>query len=265
MKTYQKSQTELGSGSHSSFRIAKRYAAFTLVELLVTITIVIVLAALAFTASSRAISRAKESDAMHDLRTIQAATVLYTTDNNGELFSVFDNGGSNGGWQNLWVDKLTDSLPHQGKTNGSTTRNSAFHNNKIKLANRWVADYAPNDNIIFSKDVNANPPRSNLKISRIERPSQEVMFVEGANNSPTEKLPKNSGAFTIWALQVAQGNFNYPNTIARRHGGDKDPAFYVVYCDGHTERINFNEFSKNRLLRKTMFSANDNGHSIYNQ
>ncbi|MGL5019750.1 MAG: type II secretion system protein, partial [Luteolibacter sp.] len=45
---------------------ANRAAGFTLVELLVTITIVVVLAGLIFTASSRAISKAKESDAIQD-------------------------------------------------------------------------------------------------------------------------------------------------------------------------------------------------------
>lgn len=241
---------------------ANRAAGFTLVELLVTITIVVVLAGLIFTASSRAISKAKESDAIQDLRAIHTATVLHTTDNNGELFFVLDSGGPNG-WENLWVNKLSESLPDAGKVNQFKGRNPAFYNNKVKEsgASRWIADYAPNDNIILNRNV--NNPRFPLKLSRIERPSQECMFLEAANNSPPDKVTKNTGAFTIWAKEAVRGNLEYPNTIARRHGGDKDPAFYAVFCDGHTERIFIKEFSKNRQLRKTMLSGNDSGDTIY--
>lgn len=241
---------------------ARENAAFTLLELLITIAIVIVLAALAFTGGSKMIDRAHETDALQDLKSIHAATVLYTTDNNGDLFFIHDNSGSNGGWQNLWVDKLVDSLPHQGKVPGSF-RNAAFYNSKIKASDRWVADYAANDNIIFSSDAYAIPLRRPLKLSRIESPAQEVMFVEGSNNYPPDRLPSNTGGFVVWAQQAVNGNFGYPNTIAKRHGGETNPAFYVVYCDGHAERIMFKKFSSDKKLRQTMFSANQNGGSIY--
>lgn len=222
----------------------------------------IVLAVLAFTGASRMIDSAKESDAIQDLKALHTATALYSTENDGELFFVLDSGGPNG-WVNLWVDKLPDSLPPQGKVTHFTGRNSAFYNNKIKAAGntRWIADYAPNDNVICNRNV--NNPRMPLKLARIDRPSQEAMFVEGANNSPPDKLPNDTGAFTIWAKQAVTGNFNYPNTIARRQGGKKDPTFHVVYCDGHTERIPFKVFSSDRTLRQTMFSANQNGDTIY--
>jgi type II secretory pathway pseudopilin PulG len=243
-------------------RLDRGYAAFTLVELLVTITIVIALAALAFTGSSKLTASAQETDAANDLRAIHAATVLYTTENNGELFFVFDQGGPNG-WQNLWIDKLSENLPGEGKVTHFSGRSSAFYNKKIKESSmsRWIADYAPNDNVILSRDV--NNPRFPLRISRIQNPSQEVMFVEGANYAPPGKLANNTGAFTIWAQEAVKGNREYPNTIARRHGPGASPAFYAVFCDGHTERISYNEFFRNRQKRKTMFSANDNGDTIY--
>jgi hypothetical protein len=179
------------------------------------------------------------------------------------LFFGRDNSAPNGGWLNLWVDKLADSLPHEGKVTHFSGRNPAFYNSKIKASNgtRWIADYAPNENVILIADVDY--PRSPLKLSRIQRPSQEVMFLEGANNSPPDKMPKNSGAFTIWARQLVFGNYDYPNTVALRHGGDKDPAFYAVFCDGHTERIPLKKFASDRRLRQTMFSANQNGDTIY--
>jgi prepilin-type N-terminal cleavage/methylation domain-containing protein len=242
---------------------AKRSPGFTLVELLVTITIVVVLAGLGFTGTSKAIASAKEVDAIQDLKSLHTATALYTADNNGELFFVLDSGGPNG-WENLWINKLTDSLPNQGKVTQQSGRNPAFYNNKVKETGnntRWIADYAPNDNVIFNRNV--NNPRFPLKLSRIDRPSQEVMFVEGANNYPPNRLPNNTGAFTIWAKQAVIGDFEYPNTIARRHGGDKNPAFYAIYCDGHTERISFKKFASDRTLRQTMFSANQNGDTIY--
>src|SRR6266567_3568463 len=61
---------------------------FTLIELLVVVAIIVIIAALAFPAFTRAIERAKATKDMSNLRQIGMATQLYMNDNSGILFST---------------------------------------------------------------------------------------------------------------------------------------------------------------------------------
>jgi len=56
---------------------------------------------------------------------------------------------------------------------------------------------------------------------------------------------------------------DYPNTIAKRQGDPKSPAFFAVYCGGHPERISFNDFSKDWALRQRMLSEDSISESLY--
>lgn len=61
---------------------------FTLIELLVVITIVVILAALAFVTSSQVRQRAKESAAINSLRQIGIAHVAYSTEHHGAVNTI---------------------------------------------------------------------------------------------------------------------------------------------------------------------------------
>lgn len=235
--------------------------AFTLVELLAVAAIIVVLFALLFPAVSKIVGKAQETDAQQDLRAIHTATVQYLADHDGAFFSQFDTDGPSGAWSNLWPDKLQDYLPPRGIVSNASGRNTAFYNLKVKAMNRWIADYSPNDNLIRKNDVQT--PATPTRLVAVRQPAREVMFVEGAVNQPPKKLSQSSGAFTIWAKQLVIGNFDYPDTVAHRHGGTGQDAFYVVFCDGHILRIPFKEFSNDKELRQTMFSADSAGNSIY--
>jgi prepilin-type N-terminal cleavage/methylation domain-containing protein len=235
---------------------------FTLVELLAVIAIAALLAALAFPAVASMISKGQEADAVQDLRSLYSATIQYSADNNGTMFFVMDSGGKLG-WRSLWPDKLTPYLPAAGPITHTTGRNPAFYNTKVKPSNRWIADYGPNDNLLRENNETwGNFPSGPPRLSAVREPAKEVMYVEAANNTANRK-PTTSGSFTLWSKQMAQGNLNYDNTIARRHGPTNNPAFYAVFSDGHTERVNFNSFSTNTALRYQMFSAKPSGDSLY--
>ena len=62
-----------------------RRKGFTLIEVLVVITIIIVLALLAFTVSRRIRASAYKANALSSLRQVAAFNVLYSTENNGDI------------------------------------------------------------------------------------------------------------------------------------------------------------------------------------
>ena len=66
-------------------RSPRRAGAFTLVELLVTITIILVLAALTMTVTQKIRASAYRANAMSALRQVAAYSVAYSTENNGDI------------------------------------------------------------------------------------------------------------------------------------------------------------------------------------
>jgi prepilin-type N-terminal cleavage/methylation domain-containing protein/prepilin-type processing-associated H-X9-DG protein len=71
---------------------ASRPGGFTLVELLVSITIIIVLASLVFVVTGRIRASAQQTNAMSALRQIGIANVAYQTENNGSINVIRDAG-----------------------------------------------------------------------------------------------------------------------------------------------------------------------------
>ena len=79
---------------------------FTLVELLVSITIIIVLAALVFTVTGRIRTSAKQANAVTSLRQIGIAQAAYSSENNGFINTLRDTGEVGSGFEgggNAWV------------------------------------------------------------------------------------------------------------------------------------------------------------------
>lgn len=71
---------------------APRHGGFTLVELLVSITIIIVLASLVFVVTGRIRASAQQTNAMSALRQTGIANVAYQTENNGAINVIRDAG-----------------------------------------------------------------------------------------------------------------------------------------------------------------------------
>lgn len=79
---------------------------FTLVELLVSITIIIVLAALVFTVTGKIRANAQQANAVAALRQIGIAHVAYASENNGAINIMRDAGEVGSGYEgggNAWV------------------------------------------------------------------------------------------------------------------------------------------------------------------
>jgi prepilin-type N-terminal cleavage/methylation domain-containing protein len=231
---------------------------FTLIELLVVIAIIGILAGILVPAVGKVRERSLEAQAMQNLRSIHAGAMLYVSGNKGKLpmvMSKLDENGNYGAWNGFWMDAIEPFMPKTlGRVTHQQGRNLAFYCPKVDVsedpARRWLADYSPNTNIIAVDIIRA--------AVAVQDPAKELMFYEAAKNDE-ELTPYNSGAFMAWTKQLASGNFDYPNTVARRHGSESDPAFYGVYVDGHIERFNFNELKEDAERRQTLFSARDAG------
>lgn len=72
---------------------------FTLVELLVTITIIAALAALVFAVAGKIRANARQANAVSSLRQIALANVSYYTENSGNLNTIRDSPGERGAYE----------------------------------------------------------------------------------------------------------------------------------------------------------------------
>lgn len=228
---------------------------FTLIELLVVIAIVAILAAILIPAASSVRARSYESHAVANLKSIHAASMLFVADNGGRLPAVIYTNAESGAWENLWVDQIESYMPKS--TDRVTTqggRNPAFYTPNVPVENRWVADYAANDNLM--SDGILRP------VVTVTDPAKELLFFEGAKDQ-NGLTPRNSGAFKAWAVRLAAGDFNYPNTVARRHGPESDPVFFGIYVSGAVERFKLNDLQNDAERRRTLFSGRASGASIY--
>lgn len=228
---------------------------FTLIELLVVIAIVAILAAILIPAVSSVRARSYESHAVANLKSIHVASMLFVAENGGRLPAVMSRNAESGAWENLWVDQIEPYMPKS--TDQVTTRggrNPAFYSPNVPVENRWVADYAANDNLMGENNLRP--------VAVVNDPARGLLFFEGARNRDG-LTPRNSGAFKAWAVRLAAGDFNYPNTVARRHGSESDPVFFGIYVSGAVERFKLNDLKNDAERRRTLFSGRASGVSIY--
>jgi len=250
-----------------SIRGRSRLNGFTLIELLVVIAIIGILAAILVPAVGQVRERAFEAQAMQNLRSIHAGTMLFASENQGKLPPLLTDlkpDGSRGGdWVNLWVNALEPFMPNTlDRFTHGAGRNPAFYCPKVDPSEdpeiRWIADYAPNDNIMAKNTFRP--------LVVVQDPAKELLFFEAGRELSEDITARNSGSFMSWVKKLASGDFDYQNTVGHRHGSESDPAFYGAYVDGHIERFKINELKGDAEQLQTLFSArNASGNSLYPQ
>lgn len=214
----------------------RRIAGFTLTEVLVVIAIIAVLAVVAITVSRRAMDSARSANCVSNLRSLGAAALNYTSENNGSLPPIcqLDYGKS---WtaeaaNRWWPSFLADTKEPPGKLVFNTWRCPEARDDEFqKMSSDLVySSYVPLKPVITF--VTAENPTGGMRLASIIHPAKVWMFGDGGR--PLVSADSNSYQ-TVAAIERYGKNWASANRPACRHNGGKS-ANYVA-CDGHVESL----------------------------
>lgn len=220
---------------------------FTLTELLIVITIIVILAALSFVGVSRIRSAARGATCVSNLRQVGGALVAYAIDNSGQLppLEIRDKDNKHLG---IWTTALTNGgyLPLVTNKEGKLGRGDGVWacpdctdprgTGKPELA---FNGYGVAEPTVFQKsnlvsDVNKREGRNDtmgsLRLTQIPNPERTWLVGDTADKASGLK----TGWYAIWANPKQWTNAHAP---AARHGGKVN----VCMVDGHVESLSMSE------------------------
>lgn len=217
-------------------RRTRTTAAFTLVELLVTITIIIVLASLTYTGVSKMRAMAARSASMGNLSQLQIANANYAAENNGRYVSVQARDADNKLTSNWWNN--TGFLKN---FRGDTGLNSNGRE-KTDVPVSMLDPIAVHAKQNLSNDLRANyggvvrtgtgfsvvPSDSSYLISELAQPHRTAAFT-----TATDWQVVYGSRFAWKGVEGKTGN----GAMAYRHGNKA----LVAYFDGHVGELSMND------------------------
>jgi len=221
----------------------RRRAAFTLVELLTVLAIVVVLASLVFVGLGTVRQKAKVAQSLNNLRQVGVALNLYATDNKGRFPMLCASGWG----APFWPERLISYLPPMNKdaslyTNlpseresTSTTMLSPLLENGLHMS---LGDYGAYYDVIRVPGQTASTGETTvLVVADLSNPSRVVSVVEA--QSPYAGSIRGSYYIDVQAY-VSSGTA--VNTPADRGIG----VIPSLFCDGHVEAVPSQTFFDNR-------------------
>lgn len=166
-----------------SFDPKQRLAAFTLVELLVVISIIAVLAALGLSGLQNAREMANKSICISNLRQIGQAALLYASDNNGDLPPARTSWSTGGYWCSWLYANPIWNCPYSAPTGQYLKKSPVIcpsmlaGNAKADMASGGTGFYCTYsaNGTICSDGANNKAP---IKLSRLQQPSRTPFFTE---------------------------------------------------------------------------------------
>ncbi len=224
--------------NHHTHKPCSRRArsAFTLVELLVTITIVISLAALMLNGLARFRAASAKTISMGNLKQLQLANATYAADHNGKFVSIRTRDGE-GKLGNLWILNPSFLENLRGEL-ASTSTNKPNTSVPISLLDPIA---------VRAKASNYDDLRGNY--GGVVGPGHNQASSDSSYTMSQLVAPERTAAFTTatdWQV-VYGGRFNWAGvegrpgtpagTMAYRHG---DKAL-VVFYDGHVGEVSKND------------------------
>lgn len=228
---------------------------FTLTELLVSITIVVLLAGLLFPAVGSMLRRGKEAGSISNLQNIGQGVSSYVAEHNGRYPAGYYGAAKSP----FWCEEVTAYLSPVADTNRfQNAQARAFIVSEKMLdpmlkngRHNRLGDYGGNIEIFRSPDDapsygTAQPP---LAVGAISQPSQKIMVV------PTEQTYTDGDMIGSWILStylyVNQGSNAATSQALPSDRGTK--RVQSLFADGHIEAIPKDVLIQNR---RTYFLLN---------
>ncbi len=207
---------------------ARRFQAFTMVELLVAIAVVAVLSGLVLGGLQSALLRAKQASSASNLRQIGAAISLYAGENSGRLPQTSHNGGSTS-----WIYSLAAYLENVDKVRICP----ADPFGQKRLATKGTS-YTLNS-IVFnpSYDADGNVVTRFDRLPLIPKPSQTLLagvvsdqkFGIGADHTHSEEWRN----WVSVLVDITPDRFRSGREVGDRTKGRSN----YLYADGHVETM----------------------------
>ena len=224
--------------------------AFTLVELLVVVSILGLLAGLAIPAVQGGLAAARKAESVNSLKQIGTLAISYSAENNGWLpaeggeglqtFSALRTNAS------AWYNVLPPMAGLPAASNYSANPSSFYRKGSpfFVPSAKYPKSGAVNTRAYFAFGINSqleqgSADASILNLNRIQKPTKTALFAEG--RLPDERtLPPTSGAsFT---------DLGQPKVRDNRFVGRHKAQGIVVFCDGHAESILASEATNPRVV-----------------
>ena len=250
--------------NHPAFRRAARArAAFTLMEILVVVSIILVLAAIALPVYSTVLSRANKAAATNNMRQITATLISYAGQNDGEFPGESLIGGNSwamasavGGAQGdeaakVWFNALPRLVGQKGVGDYAADATSkARYYTKANLLYLPGANYPLGDlrlaKPFFAFAVNTKLQRKSkgqgkARLSQITNPARTVAFLE-------EGLPPEGPPLGQKAMSVQSDYAGEPKAAGRSFPERYDGQGVITFLDGHAENHAAKDFLNARGL-----------------
>ncbi len=221
------------------FRPYPESRAFTIMEVLVVVSIILVLAAMIFPVVTTVQQRARRVTALHVMQQLSSATASYEAQNNGVLPE--EGSKSNDSWQacadpangKAWYNALPRLVGMRGVGDFSNDPKAYYSSQNLLYVPgaAYPVDERKLIRPLFAMAINTKLQRKdaegvkNARMSQITNPSQTVLFFDQGLPNEIKSLPvqqKYDGA--------PKGN---GKTFVARYGGKG----LVSFVDGHTELV----------------------------
>lgn len=202
--------------------------AFTLVELLVTITIILVLATLAFFASGRVMSSAYQTRSIGQMKSIGTAVAMWASEHNNDEPMYFSNGSGDYSEEGALTGKISTLAP------GNPAK---LLYKKDDIANSYVQDHT----VFFSPLTTFEPP-SRYKYDPDQASSQNpwgtYAWLYPSTTSITERQKSAMGGFSNTKIgREAYGNLimgsDYRGVVQPRY----KRFYHALFRDGSVRYI----------------------------
>lgn len=206
---------------------------FTLTELLVAVTILVVLAALAFPAIQGAIHQSKVTESMSRMRQLGVAVNLFSADNKNHF------PGSGNSASQRWFHQVAPYLGYEAdaQASGVPVYTRGYEIDEIYCpvlsgqsvpggSGTYLARFGLNRNLTVTGQV------LGIKRTRVTNPGTTVMIVTKANGAPNAHY----GPYPDHGWGVAG---NYQRNRSPEEGMEEDGfigSHAYVFCDGHIEK-----------------------------